>query len=261
MRLTIDTEARTLTVADGAGEHALPLYGRAAFERLSREWVRVGWALRYSYQFTWLGRPIIQMPEDMVRTQEAVFRVRPDVIVETGVAHGGSLVFYASLCQLLGHGRVVGVDVTIRPENRRAIEAHDLAHRITLVEGDSVAPEVVARVAGLIRPGQSVMVLLDSNHSRAHVLRELEAYGPLVTPGSYLVATDGVMRDLSDVPGGRPEWGRDNPAEAAREFLARHTEFVPETPAGPFRESELRDPVTHWPCGWLRRVVPAAAAA
>ncbi len=261
MRLTINTDARTLTVADGAGEQSLPLYGREAFERLSREWVRVGWALKYSYQFAWLGRPIIQMPEDMVRTQEAVFGVRPDVIVETGVAHGGSLVFYASLCQLLGRGRVVGVDVTIRPENRRAVEAHALAHRITLVEGDSVAPEVVARVAGLIRPGERVMVLLDSNHSRAHVLRELEAYGPLVTPGSYLVATDGVMRDLADVPGGRPEWDRDNPAEAAREFLARHPEFVPETPAGPFRESALRAPVTHWPCGWLRRVVPAAAAA
>ncbi len=140
MRLTINTDARTLTVADGAGEQSLPLYGREAFERLSREWVRVGWALKYSYQFAWLGRPIIQMPEDMVRTQEAVFGVRPDVIVETGVAHGGSLVFYASLCQLLGRGRVVGVDVTIRPENRRAVEAHALAHRITLVEGDSVAP-------------------------------------------------------------------------------------------------------------------------
>jgi cephalosporin hydroxylase len=261
MKLTIDSDARTLTVSDGGGERTTPLFSRESFERLTREWVRVGWALKYSYQFTWLGRPIIQMPEDMVRIQEAIYRVRPDVIVETGVAHGGSLVYYASLCQLLGRGRVIGVDLMIRPENRRAIESHPMAHRITLIEGDSVAPQVVRQVYGLVRPGETVMVLLDSNHSRSHVLGELEAYGPLVTPGSYLVATDGVMQDLHDVPRGRPEWARDNPAEAAREFAAVHAEFLPETPSASFAETTLRDPVTHWPGGWLRRVSRAAAAA
>lgn len=261
MKLIIDSDTRMLTIADAGAEHTCPLFGHEAFERLTREWVRVGWALKYSYQFTWLGRPIIQLPEDMVRTQEAIFRIQPDVIVETGVAHGGSLIFYASLCQLLGRGRVIGIDLTIRPENRKAIENHALAHRITLVEGDSIAPDVVRRVHDMIRPDETVMVLLDSNHSRAHVLRELEAYGPLVTPESYLVATDGIMHDLHDVPHGRPEWTWDNPADAAREFARGHPEFLLETPAAAFTESTLQVPVTHWPSGWLRRVTQATVAA
>ena len=254
MRMTLDTDARTLTLSEPAGETVLPLYSRAAFEALSRQWVRVGWNQKYQYTFSWMGRPVIQLPEDMLRMQEVIWAVRPDVIVETGVAHGGSLVFYASLCAAMGCGRVVGVDIEIRPHNRRAIEAHPMAGRITLVEGSSTDPGVVAGVRSLVRPGERCLVILDSNHSYAHVRAELEAYAPLVSPGSYIVATDGIMLDLADVPRGQPGWTDDHPARAAREFAAAHPEFRLVQPPWPFNESELGANITHWPDAWLQRV-------
>jgi cephalosporin hydroxylase len=182
-----------------------------------------------------------------------IWRVQPDVIVETGVAHGGSLVYYASLCKVIGKGRVIGVDIEIRPHNRQAIEAHPLSSLITLVEGDSIAPETVRKVHSLVKPGEVVMVFLDSCHTKQHVLAELEAYHDLISPGSYIVATDGIMRDLHDVPRGKPEWAWDNPAAAVVEFVSRHPEFVVEQPAWPFNESDLSTNVTHWPGAWLRR--------
>jgi cephalosporin hydroxylase len=163
MRIVIDTAEKTLT-ADG---RPLDLYGKAAFELISDLWLKTSWNQKYSYTFTWLGRPIIQHPEDLVRLQEVIFTLRPDVIIETGVAHGGSLIFYASLFKALGsEGRVVGIDIEIRPHNRRAIESHELASYISLIEGDSVAPEVVERARALVRPGDTVMVILDSSHAR-----------------------------------------------------------------------------------------------
>lgn len=253
MKLLIDTDAAQLTVIDGDSERAVPLYSPEAFRLVSREWLRIGWNERYAYTFTWLGRPVIQLPEDMIRTQEVVHRVRPDVIVETGVAHGGSLIYYASLLKLLGGARVIGVDIEIRPANRRAIEAHPLAALITLVEGSSTEAATVRAVKSLVRPHDRVLVLLDSNHSKRHVLDELEAYCDLVTPGSYIVATDGIMKDLHDVPRGSPDWRWDNPATAAVEFSAAHPEFLLEQPAWPFNESALGDNVTYWPQAWLRR--------
>ncbi len=255
MKVTIDTDARRL-IADGA---TLPLYGDAAFEILSRLWVKVGWNQKYSYGFSWLGRPVIQLPSDLVRVQEAIHRLSPDVIVETGVAHGGSLVFYASLCRVLGRGRVIGVDVEIRPGNRQAIERHALAPLITLIEGSSTDSQVIQRVTALVRPGETVLVLLDSSHSRAHVLRELEAYHGLVTPGSYIVAADGIMRDLHDTPRGAAGWRDDNPAAAAAEFAARHPEFVLEPPAPPFDERLSPVETTYLVDGWLRRREPGAS--
>ena len=253
MKVTVDTARRTLEVEDGGARRTLALYGPEAFEVLSSLWIKVGWNEKYTYTFSWLGRPVIQLPEDLVRAQEVIHRVRPDVIVETGVAHGGSLVYWATLCRAMERGRVIGVDVEIRPHNRAGIEGHPLARLITLVEGSSIEPAVVAKVRGLIRPGESALVLLDSNHSYAHVRAELEAYHPLVTPGSYIVATDGVARDVADTPRGSEAWARDNPAAAAADFAETHPEFVLEQPEWPFRESPLTRPVTHWPQAWLRR--------
>ncbi|MCA8963187.1 MAG: class I SAM-dependent methyltransferase, partial [Planctomycetes bacterium] len=184
---------------------AVPLYTPEAFELVSREWMRIGWNCGYSYRYSWLGRPVVQLPQDMMRFQEVLYRHRPDLVIETGVAMGGSLVFTASLLSLLGDGgRVVGVDVEIRAHNRAAIEAHPLAGQIELIEGDSTAPETIQRVRDAVRPGERVMVVLDSCHTRAHVRAELELYAPLVTPGQYLVVEDAVMRDLFDVPRGHP---------------------------------------------------------
>ena len=254
MKLIVDTDARTLTHSDQGTDRELPLYSREAFELISREWVRVGWEEKYTYQFTWLGRPIIQLPEDVLRIQEVLYKLRPDVIIETGIAHGGSLVLYAGLCKLLGKGRVIGVDIEIRPHNRQAIEAHELFPLITLIEGSSVDDETVRKVKSLVRAGESAIVLLDSNHTRDHVLAEMEAYCGLVSRGSYMVVADGVMRDLYCVPRGKPAWREDNPASAVRRFLLHHPEFALAIPASPFRETELSEHVTYWPDGWLQRI-------
>ena len=227
---------------------------REAFEIVSDAWLRVGWDNKYVYSFTWLGRPLIQMPEDILRIQEVIYEVGPDVIVETGVAHGGSLVFYASLCKALGRGRVVGIDIEIRPQNRKAIEGHSLSSLITLIEGSSIDPEVVDRVRGEIGDGEIVVVILDSRHTREHVLAELAAYTPLVTRGSYVVVQDGCMAKVAGAPRSAPDWSWNNPLEAIRAFLAQHPEFACEDPSFRFNEGNVERRVTYWPEGYLRRV-------
>jgi cephalosporin hydroxylase len=197
---------------------------------------------------------VIQLPEDIVRIQEVLYQVKPDVVIETGVAHGGSLILYASLFKAMGKGRVIGVDIEIRPHNRKGIETHELGSLITLIEGSSTAPSTLDQVRSQLKPGETVLVILDSDHSKGHVAAELEAYQALVTPGSYIVATDGIMKDLHDVPRGRPEWTWDHPTAAAAEFAQAHPEFVLEQPAWLFNESGLSRNLTHWPGAYLRRL-------
>ena len=254
MKFTLDTEAKTLTLMEQGKERSLGLYTDEAFEIISREWLRVGWNQKYVYTFSWMGRPIIQLPEDAMRIQEVLYKVKPDVVIETGVAHGGSLIFYASLFKAMGKGRVIGIDIEIRPHNREAIETHEMKPLIELVEGSSVDPKIVSQVKSMIKPGERCLVILDSNHTRAHVKAELDAYYDLVAPGSYIVATDGSMRDLHDVPRGAPEWVTDNPCEAALDFLKTHPEFKLEQPAWPFNESTLKNNLTHWPDSYLLRL-------
>jgi cephalosporin hydroxylase len=218
--------------------------------RLTREWMLASDRHLYSYNFTWLGVPVIQFPQDLAALQEIIWRVRPGLVVETGVAHGGSLVFYASMLELLGGaGRVVGVDIDIRAHNREVIESHPLSRRITLVEGPSDAPEVFGRVAALAREAGPVVVALDSNHTHEHVLRELRLYSPLVAAGSYLVVLDTCIEDAPEgyFPG-RP-WGKgDNPHTAVRQFLAENDRFVAD---GEFDDKLL---ITAAPSGFLRCV-------
>jgi cephalosporin hydroxylase len=197
---------------------------------------------------------VIQLPEDIVRIQEVLYQVKPDVVIETGVAHGGSLILYASLFKAMGKGRVIGVDIEIRPHNRKGIETHELGSLITLIEGSSTATSTLEQVRSHLKPGETVLVILDSDHSKGHVAAELEAYYAMVTPGSYIVATDGIMKDLHDVPRGRPEWTWDHPTAAAAEFAQVHPEFVLEQPAWLFNESGLSRNLTHWPGAYLRRL-------
>ncbi len=253
MKLIIDTEEKSLIEEENGRTNRFDLYSKEAFEKLSRQWVRVGWNQKYTYTFSWMGRPIIQLPEDMVRVQEVIYCIKPDVIIETGVAHGGSLIFYASLCKAIGKGRVIGIDIEIRPHNRKAIEAHELSSYISLVEGSSTAPEILEQVKGMIGNGETVLVILDSNHTKQHVADELQAYRQLVTDGSYIVATDGIMLDLYDVPRGKPEWKWDHPEAAAAEFAQLHPEFTIEQPPWVFNESDLDANITHWPGAWLRK--------
>lgn len=253
MKITIDTEKKLMDIENNNDSIQLDLYSREAFEAISGQWLKIGWNEKYSYTFTWLGRPIIQLPEDMIRVQEVIYRIKPDVIIETGIAHGGSLVYYASLCKAMDKGRVVGVDIDIRSYNRLAIESHELASLITLLEGNSTDPAIIKSIESTLKPGETTLVILDSCHSKKHVMEEMEAYHGLVTTGSYIIATDGIMKDLSDVPRGNSDWNWNNPAAAAIEFVKLHPDFVIEQPEWIFNESKLNKNVTHWPGAWLRR--------
>jgi cephalosporin hydroxylase len=257
-RILIDLDRAVVVAGEGDAATTHPFSSPDAFSLVSQAWLRIGWDLKYVYGFTWLGRPIIQLPDDMFRIQEVIYRTRPDIVVETGVAHGGSLVFYASVLKAMGGGRVLGIDVEIRPHNRAAIEAHELGEYITLVEGSSIDPQVVSQVAGLISPDQRVLVMLDSNHSRDHVLAELHAYSGMVTPGSYIVAADGIMAELAGAPRSSADWAWNNPRNAVSEFLQTSSEFELEEPPFPFNEGSVTERVTYWPGAFLRRKMPSA---
>lgn len=254
MKVEIDLNNATMHIKEENAARQYPLYSREAFEEISHLWLKIGWNEKYPYTFSWLGRPLIQLPEDVLRIQEVIYRVKPDIIIETGVAHGGSLILYASLCKAIGKGKVIGVDIEIREHNRQAIEAHELSSYIQLIEGDSIAETTVSQVKKLIPKNNTIFVILDSNHTKTHVKAELELYAPLVTKDSYIVATDGSMEFLYDVPRGVPHWNVDNPATAAKEFAAEHPEFLLEQPMWPFNESQLNKNITHWPSAWLKRI-------
>lgn len=186
----------------------------------------------YAYLWSWMGVPIIQMPADVMATQEVIWETKPDVIIESGVARGGSVIFMASLLELIGKGKVIGIDIDIRAHNRETVERHPMATRITLIEGSSTVPETLARVRGEIPLGASVMVVLDSDHSRDHVLAELRAYGPLVTPGCFLVVADTVVGHIDEKRAIRARsklWFKGNePLTALNMYLQETDRFEPD---------------------------------
>lgn len=182
---------------------------------------------QYSYNFTWMGRPIIQYPQDMIAMQELIWRIQPDLIIETGIAHGGSLIYYASLLELIGHGEILGIDIDIRAHNRAAIESHPMFKRITMLEGSSVSQETVDKVAKYAAGKRKIMVSLDSNHTHEHVLQELQFYSSFVSIGSYLVVFDTIVEDLPEgyFKHKRP-WGiGNNPKTAVHAFLEGNDHF------------------------------------
>ena len=182
---------------------------------------------RYSYNFSWMGRPIIQYPQDIIAMQEILWKVKPDLLIETGIAHGGSIIFYASILQLIGKGEVLGIDIEIRPHNRKAIENHPMARRITMIEGDSTSNGVLDKVKEIVREKKSIMVCLDSNHSHDHVLNELKLYSPFVTKGSYLIVFDTIIAELPNEFFRYRPWSKDyNPKTAVRDFLKVNDRFA-----------------------------------
>lgn len=200
-------------------------------QALSRIWSRETNQHKYTYNFSWLGRPIIQYPQDMVVMQEIIWEVKPDLIIETGIAHGGSLIFSAAMLELVAsctgsEGEVFGIDIDIRAHNREAIEAHPMFKRISMIQGSSIAPETIEQVKAKAAGKQRVLVCLDSNHTHEHVLAELEAYAPLTSVGSYCVVFDTLIEDMpADMFPDRP-WGPgNNPKTAVREYLKTHSEF------------------------------------
>lgn len=215
-------------VADRVAANATDLPLQAA----ASEFMKASIGAKYSYNFSWLGRPVIQYPQDIVAMQELIWTLQPELIVETGIAHGGSLIFSASMLELNAacggpaDAKVVGVDIDIRAHNRKAIEAHPMFRRITMIEGSSVAPPVVDAVRAMAAGKKSVLVCLDSNHTHEHVLAELEAYAPMTTVGSYCIVFDTIVEDLPEALSFERPWGPgDNPKTAARRYLADHPEF------------------------------------
>lgn len=244
----------------------LEAFGKdAGFRNLSRDWLEASMGRQYVYNFNWLGRPIIQYPQDIMAMQELIWRVRPDLIIETGIAHGGSIVMSASMLALLDYAdalaegrmldpaaprrKVIGVDIDIRAHNRALIEAHPMANRIGMIEGSSVAPDVVDQVRQAARGHERVMVCLDSMHTHDHVVQELEAYAPLVSVGSYCVVFDTFVEDM---PKGffkdRPWDPGDNPKTAVREYLKTHPEFEID------RQMDDQLQISVAPEGFLKRV-------
>lgn len=219
-RVAFETHKREMSLALGADEDV--------FQHAHETLVRLD-KYDYSYLWSWMGVPIIQMPADILATQEVIWATKPDIIIETGVARGGSMIFMASLLQVIGKGQVIGVDIEIRAHNRASIEAHPLASRITLIEGPSTAPDTLARVRAEIPDGASVMVVLDSDHSRDHVLAELRAYGPLATEGQYLVVADTLLGwgDSTQTPTKRSKvlYPGDEPYAALKAYLAETDRF------------------------------------
>lgn len=241
-------------VAANAGDEALA----AATATFMQDSIKA----KYSYNFSWLGRPIIQYPQDMVAMQELIWQIQPDLIIETGIAHGGSLIFSASMLALLDvcaaerglaaqtpPRKVLGIDIDIRAHNRQAIEAHPLAGRIQMIQGSSIAPDIVAQVREIAAGYRTVLVCLDSNHTHDHVLAELEAYADLTSVGSYCVVFDTVVEDLpAELAFDRP-WGPgNNPKTAVHAFLASNDRFVIDT------ELQNKLLLTVAPDGYLRRV-------
>ena len=245
-------DARAIIYKDG---EEIGLGTPEGFEILSNLWLRSGWDTKYVYSFAWLGRPIIQLPEDMIRIQELIFELKPDLIIETGVAHGGSLIFYASLCKAMDKGRVVGIDIEIRPHNRKAIEGHFLSSFITLIEGGSTAAETVTEIEKLVKGCETVMVILDSNHSYNHVKTELELYGAMVTKNSFIVATDGIMAFLKGAPRSQFDWDTNNPKNAAEDFVNENRQFEIVEPNFPFNEGDIQKRVSYWPSAYIKKLV------
>ena len=225
--------------------------------RLSSAWIEHPTLHHYSYHFSWLGRPIIQYPQDIVAMQELIYRVQPDLIIETGIAHGGSLILYASLLELNAlcgcqqNFHVLGIDIDIRAHNREAIEAHPIFKRghITMFEGSSIEISMVERVQKFAAPYKRIMVLLDSNHTHDHVLAELEAYAPLVATGSYCVVFDTVVENMQAESFPDRPWGKgNNPLTAVDTYLAAHHEFVTDS----IMDAKLLISVA--PKGYLKRI-------
>jgi cephalosporin hydroxylase len=246
-------------------ERIKELGGNNELKKYAHDFIKASLVPQYSYNFSWLGRPIIQYPQDIVAMQEIIWQVRPDLIIETGIAHGGSLIMSASMLALLDYcdavkadkafdpignrRRVLGLDIDIRAHNRQAIEAHPMAHMIDMIQGSSIAPEIIAEVRNRAKNYECILVCLDSNHSHAHVLAELEAYALLVSVGSYCCVFDTIIEDIpKELSINRP-WGPgDNPKTAVWSYLKNHPEFEID------RNIQNKLLITVAPDGYLKRV-------
>ncbi|MGQ0828887.1 MAG: cephalosporin hydroxylase family protein [Bacteroidota bacterium] len=218
-------------------------------KKASSEFMKESINSKYSYNFSWLGRPIIQYPQDIMAIQELIYQIQPDLIIETGIAHGGSLILHASICELIGKGEVLGIDIDIREHNKREIEKHRMAKRIKMIQGSSIDANIIDQVKKIVKGKEKVMVILDSNHTHSHVLNELKLYAPFVSKDSYLLVFDTIVEDLpSDFYSDRPWSVGDNPKTAVFEFLKNSDNFIID------KSVENKVLITVAPDGFLKRI-------
>lgn len=219
----------------------------STLKKLSRTWLEKSSKYEYSYHFSWLGRPIIQFPQDIIAMQEIIWKIKPDLIIETGIARGGSLIFYASLLKLIGKGKVIGVDIDIRKHNKKAIKNHFLSNKITMIEGSSTDPKVVKQILKIAKNKKMILVVLDSDHTHQHVLDELNLYSPLISKDSYLVVFDTIVESMpKDFVKSRPWSKGNNPMTAVKVFLKSNSNFVVD------EEIENKLLLTVGPSGYLK---------
>jgi cephalosporin hydroxylase len=229
--------------------HIIEMAKSNSFKKLTKSWFESSVKFEYSYHFTWLGRPIIQYPQDIMALQEIIWKVKPDLIIETGIARGGSLMFSASILQLLGKGKVLGIDIKIRPENKKKIQQHFLWKRISMIEGSSIDKKTIDKVYKFAKGKKRVMVVLDSNHTHEHVLNELKAYSPLVSKNSYLVVFDTIIEDLPKKIESKQPWSKgNNPKTALLEFLKHNKQFKID------KEIENKLMISVAPSGYLQKI-------
>jgi cephalosporin hydroxylase len=218
-------------------------------QNISKEWLQESFKKQYEYNFTWLGRPIIQYPCDIIAMQELIWEVKPDLIIETGIAHGGSIIFSASMLEIIGNGLVIGIDIDIRKHNRTEIENHSMFKRIKFIEGSSIDPIIIQQIKKIAETKHRILVFLDSNHTHEHVLQELKLYSQFVSKDSYIIVFDTFVEDLPEEFSENRPWGRgNNPKTAVWEFLKTNSDFIMD------KNIELKLLVTSAPDGYLRRV-------
>jgi cephalosporin hydroxylase len=251
MKITIDTKRNTLKIKN----KIISIYSKKSFDYISELWVKLGWNKKYSYTFTWLGRPIIQIPEDILRFQEIIYRLKPNKIVETGIAHGGTAVLFASILnQINNKGKVLAIDIRIKKKNLEAIKNHSLSKYIKLFEGSSIDYNIFKKVKQSIRPKDKVFVFLDSNHTYEHVYNELILYSKIVSKNSFIVVCDGIMSLVSGTPRGKKDWITDNPLKAIKKFLENNDNFIQKEPNWLFNESKLNKRISHSPLCFLKKI-------
>lgn len=266
--ITINFKDGTVKTEDGKHSLTYSLSDPEGFSIVGDAWLRAGWDAKYSYSFTYLGRPIIQQPEDMIRIQELIWKIKPDLIIETGIAHGGSLIYYASMMALLdyseGHliknvsGReVIGIDIEIRSHNKIAIKEHPLSHLITMIEGSSIDNNIIKQVKEKYGYHNKAMIFLDSNHTKEHVLKELELYSKFVSIDSYIIACDGYIKELvgkDNAPRTELDWDYNNPKQAALEFVKNNPNFIIEEPEFQFNEGSVNRWLSYFSGGFIKRI-------
>jgi cephalosporin hydroxylase len=253
MKLLINTKLQNIKLYKEKKKFFFNLYTKKAFNILSNFWMEYAWNQKYTYRFTWLGYPIIQLPDDIINIQELIYKEKPKYIIETGVAHGGSIVFYASIAKLLNLKKVIGIEKKIRKKNLIKLKKSPLKNFFQIIEGDSTSPKIVKKVSSIIKK-EKTLVILDSNHSFDHVYKELISYSNILKKNSFIIATDGIVDVMKFAPRRFKYNKKGGPVLAIKKFLVKNKKFEEFLPTNLFNESKVDKNLTHWQNGWLKKI-------